>query len=62
MNRNIMDALFPGATENIAKGNCGFCGEPVGDKSDWNAGDHAEYEISGMCKKCQDAAFSESED
>lgn len=40
------------------KSKCGYCDKDITlkeefkDESDWK-----EYKISGMCKKCQDAAF-----
>jgi len=48
-------AIFPDAAANIAAGTCPTCKQPVGEFK--NPLSRREYEISGMCQKCQDKVF-----
>jgi len=49
--------IFPEMAERVIRGDCSFCGEPVGKFRDGLS--RKEYGISGMCQKCQDKVFSE---
>jgi len=47
--------FFPEAQAAVDKGNCPTCGKPVGEFKDRLS--EKEYQISGMCQKCQDSFF-----
>lgn len=47
--------VFPVATEIIRGGKCPFCREDIGEFKDDIS--KREYEISGLCQKCQDGVF-----
>ena len=47
--------VFPVATEVIRGGKCPFCREDIGEFKDEIS--KREYEISGLCQKCQDQVF-----
>ncbi len=50
--------LFPNGFENLKQGCCTTCGELIqGFKNEIS---HKEYQISGMCQKCQDGVFGGS--
>ena len=47
--------IFPERVELLKKGVCTTCGEPI--KGFRNEISRKEYQISGMCQKCQDSVF-----
>jgi hypothetical protein len=55
MNRQIVKQLFPDTLTAIDAGKCPTCSKPVGKFR--NAISQREFEISGMCQKCQDSVF-----
>jgi len=57
MNKDIMTALFPKAMKNVDSGKCPLCGTKIDIKEFRDKISKKEYEISGMCQKCQDEMF-----
>jgi len=53
-----IESLFPGTKQAIEDKCCPFCNSPIGAFKD--AESIREYEISGMCQKCQDDVFGEN--
>lgn len=53
--RFSIESLFPGTLKAIESKQCPVCKSPIGDFRD--ALSRKEYEISGMCQKCQDDFF-----
>lgn len=47
--------LFPEAVEDIRNKKCPMCGGDIGEFKDEIS--KREYEISGLCQKCQDGVF-----
>ena len=58
MRNAIEHIFFP--TESVEKESCSVCKQPVTEFK--NAVSSREYEISGMCQKCQNLVFSDRED
>jgi hypothetical protein len=54
---NMIESIFPGTIENIQNCRCTDCGLPVTEKSFRDALSIKEYEISGLCQRCQDEIF-----
>jgi len=52
---NMIEMIFPGTKESIAKGECPLCKTKIGKFR--NEISEKEYKISGMCQKCQDDVF-----
>lgn len=53
--RDFIERVFPGTAAAISDKKCPLCHKPIGPFKD--AGSEREYEISGMCQKCQDETF-----
>lgn len=53
--------LMPDRAEKIAQGKCATCGKPIKEEDFADDLSKREYEISGMCQKCQDEVFLPSE-
>lgn len=53
--RQAIEGFFPGTQQAIDEEKCPTCREPVGEFR--NPISKREYEISGMCQKCQDSVF-----
>jgi len=51
-----IEDIFPGTAEAIASNRCPICKSPITKFRDSLS--VKEYEISGMCQKCQDATFT----
>lgn len=49
--------VFPGVPKQIEKGICPLCGEEINVKDFRDELSKKEYEISGVCQKCQDAIW-----
>ena len=49
--------IFPEATKDIKDGICPTCGTEI--TGFRNSASEKEYNISGMCQKCQDKIFGE---
>jgi len=47
--------IFPEGIKNLKEGVCTICGAKI--EGFKNAISHKEYQISGMCQKCQDKVF-----
>lgn len=60
MNKNILESVgFGKEVEEVESGRCPFCHEEI-KMSDFRDGiSRREYEISGLCQKCQDKVFGE---
>lgn len=57
MNESIMRKLgFGVMADNVKAGKCPFCKEEI-DKEKMPAADVREFEISGLCSKCQKEMF-----
>lgn len=52
--------IFPKALQNIKDGICPTCGEEITEFNDKLS--EREYQISGMCQKCQDKVFNKEEE
>jgi hypothetical protein len=50
-----IEALFPGTLDAIALNQCPVCNTQITQFRDKLS--EREYEISGMCQRCQDAVF-----
>ena len=55
MNEEIVEKIFPGTVEKIKNNICPTCNKELGEFR--NSLSKKEYEISGMCQKCQDGVF-----
>lgn len=56
---DFLEAVMPGRKEAMATHKCVFCGsEAAAFKDELSA---KEFEISGLCQKCQDETFSGGE-
>lgn len=55
--QNFIEAVFPEETQNIKEGKCPFCAEPINMDDFKDDLSRKEFEISGMCQKCQDDFF-----
>lgn len=55
MNEKIVETVFPGTIEKIENKLCPICGKKIERFRDQKS--IKEYEISGMCQKCQDEIF-----
>ena len=58
MNEDIIKLLMPKQYNLIQSGKCPICGEKV-DLSELTGDYLLEFNISGMCKKCQDRIFND---
>lgn len=54
---NAIDSLLPGTKAKIASNCCPICGKSIVESEFRDALSVREYEISGMCQKCQDDIF-----
>ena len=54
---DAIERIFPGTAEAINENRCPICGKPIGEFRDKLS--IKEYEVSGMCQKCQDDTFGE---
>ena len=57
MNKDIVKQIFPEMVDNVEKGKCAICGMPIVQSDFKDALSLKEFEISGMCQKCQDKVF-----
>lgn len=57
--QEFIDTLFPKEAERIQAGECPFCGKSIDDveKEFRDSLSKREFEISGLCQKCQDEIF-----
>ncbi len=56
MNEKIMEALgFQKEMDNVKQGKCPFCGTVITPEilDEMSPSDYNEYQISGLCSKCQ---------
>ena len=62
MNKNIMRAVGLGEeVDAVEAGKCPFCKQKIVKGSFRDALSEKEFQISGLCQKCQDETFSEME-
>lgn len=54
-----VDLLFPEGAKLKSEGKCPTCGSCIGEFRDVLSA--REFEISGMCQKCQDSVFGTKE-
>ena len=59
MNKEIMKAIFPEKMKLIDQGRCPDCGIGILADSFKNELSKKEFQISGLCQKCQDEIFVE---
>ena len=57
MNKDIVRAIFPDAVDRIERGRCPICAFKINKKDFRDELSRKEFEISGMCQKCQDGTF-----
>lgn len=57
MNKEIIEKLFPGAIERMEHGRCPICGDLIDTDDFEDELSIREFQISGMCQKCQDKTF-----
>ena len=62
MNKDIMKKLFPEETEAVEHGFCPFCKSPICLEEFRDNLSIKEFNISGLCQKCQDKIFVEPEE
>lgn len=59
MNKDIMKAAgFKKEIKKVEKGLCPFCGQKIDTKDFRDESSLKEFEISGLCQKCQDETFN----
>ena len=60
MNKDIMrKAGFNKEIDRIEAKKCPFCGKTIDLKAFRSQADRREYDISGLCQKCQDRTFGD---
>ena len=57
MNKEIVKQIFPEMMERVEAGNCPTCNQPIAIDSFRDSLSRKEFQISGMCQKCQDSVF-----
>ena len=55
--KRIMDEIFPNSSMKVNLGICPFCSTVVTDSDFDGELSRKEFEISGLCQKCQDETF-----
>jgi len=50
----MLEKVFPNERENVRQCKCPFCGEPINMDDFKDETSRKEFEISGICQKCQD--------
>jgi len=60
--KDAIETVFPGTKAAIAAKECTMCRHSISMDDFVDALSIREYEISGMCQKCQNLTFSEPED
>jgi len=53
----MLKKVFPTERERVSEGKCPFCGETINESDFRDETSRKEFEISGMCQKCQDDFF-----
>ena len=56
--QEFIDNVFPLEAKRIKAGKCPFCGEKINTDDFKDDLSRREFEISGMCQKCQDDFFT----
>jgi hypothetical protein len=56
---SIADQFFPEMHARRMRGECPFCGCPNAHDTIKDENSEKEFEISGLCQKCQDETFTE---
>ena len=58
----FIDKMFPEEAQRIRECKCPFCGKKIDPENEFRDKlSRKEFEISGMCQKCQDDIFKEEE-
>lgn len=58
----MIESSFPGTAAYIAEHKCPLCKKDIVEVEFVDALSVREYEISGLCQKCQDKVFGEEEE
>ena len=58
LKEDILMKVFPDALKNRRENKCPFCGETINMDNFKDDLSRREFEISGMCQKCQDDFFT----
>lgn len=53
----MLETVFPEERERVKNHRCPFCGEQIREEEFRDEICKKEYEISGLCQKCQDEIF-----
>jgi ribosomal protein L37AE/L43A len=62
MNKKIVKQVFPEMVERIEQNKCPICNKSVVKENFRDILSLKEFQISGMCQKCQDDFFGKQED
>ena len=57
MNKDIIGKLFPEKLKLIEEGKCPDCGVEIKNTTFVGTASMKEFQISGLCQKCQDKVF-----
>ena len=61
--QEFIDRMFPEEAQRIRERKCPFCGKKIEPGTEFKDElSKREFEISGMCQKCQDEIFKEPEE
>lgn len=55
--QEFLNTIFHEQTQRIKEGKCPFCGKTIVENEFKDDLSRREFEISGMCQKCQDDFF-----
>ena len=58
MNEKVVEIVFPKEIQALRENKCPFCLKEVRKEDCTTEREIAEFEISGLCPKCQDEAFN----
>lgn len=54
----MLEKVFPEEREQVKEGKCPFCGKEIDPNTEFrDEKSRKEFDISGMCQKCQDEIF-----
>jgi uncharacterized protein with PIN domain len=57
--KSLIEEVFPGTAKALSERRCPVCKESI--KGFKNALSEKEYQISGMCQKCQDSIWPDTD-
>ena len=59
----MLEKVFPEERERVKAGKCPFCGKEIDPDTEFrDEKSRKEFDISGMCQKCQDELFQRVND